>query len=126
MKDFLVTLDRNLESTKECFFTIYQLVKSSVEQGMADGSLREALSETEEEEEPQRATARSPQLETKGEEEEPERKQSSQSIQSVEKSSKFVHFLSTVGSLINVANLPCICFTFLYGCRNICFSDFRD
>ncbi|THD24745.1 hypothetical protein D915_004584 [Fasciola hepatica] len=53
LQDFLVTLDRNLESTKECFFTIYHLVKSTVEQGVADGSLREALSDTEDE--PQRA-----------------------------------------------------------------------
>ncbi|CAL8087414.1 unnamed protein product [Calicophoron daubneyi] len=38
-RDFLNNLDRNLETTKECFFTIYHLVKSNIDQGMADGSL---------------------------------------------------------------------------------------
>lgn len=39
--DFLFKLGESLESTKECFFTIYHLVKSNIEQGMADGSLFE-------------------------------------------------------------------------------------
>ncbi|CAH8479740.1 unnamed protein product [Dicrocoelium dendriticum] len=39
--DFLSKLSNSLESTKECFFTIYHLVKSNIEQGLTDGSLLE-------------------------------------------------------------------------------------
>ncbi|GAA54156.1 hypothetical protein CLF_112425 [Clonorchis sinensis] len=42
LQEFLTKLEQNMETTKECFFTVYHLVKSSIEQNMANGSLCEA------------------------------------------------------------------------------------
>ncbi|TGZ71045.1 hypothetical protein CRM22_002861, partial [Opisthorchis felineus] len=42
LQEFLTKLEQNMETTKECFFTVYHLVKTSIEQNMANGSLCEA------------------------------------------------------------------------------------
>ncbi|KAK4471746.1 hypothetical protein MN116_005145 [Schistosoma mekongi] len=40
-REFLNSLSRNLDSTKECFYTIHHLVKATVEQQLANGTLQE-------------------------------------------------------------------------------------
>lgn len=39
-REFLLNLTRNLESTKECFFTVHHLVKAAIEENVAEGTLR--------------------------------------------------------------------------------------
>ncbi|KAF8561296.1 hypothetical protein P879_10303 [Paragonimus westermani] len=63
-KEFLNKLDQSLESTKECFFTIYHLVKSNIEQGIADGSLYGVESGEDEEDGPAQSNTQTTVLST--------------------------------------------------------------
>ncbi|KAH8877310.1 hypothetical protein KSF78_0005179 [Schistosoma japonicum] len=40
-REFLNSLSRNFDSTKECFYTIHHLVKATIEQQLANGTLQE-------------------------------------------------------------------------------------
>ncbi|CAH8846946.1 unnamed protein product [Trichobilharzia szidati] len=51
-REFLSSLSRNFDSTKECFYTIHRLVKTTIEEQLANGTLHELANSDEEDDLP--------------------------------------------------------------------------